>query len=134
MGRKIIVGSIEMGLPNVNLRNNGHARAQTMLDNYKTHDITSTPGSKKHHFLSRNISQRTLNHGQGSMESLSGATPNRHERTMDRADMHSNASLSYLHDNSPATVRFKSVPRKPKHILCSNIPLSEMALEGKKAL
>jgi hypothetical protein len=32
MGRKLIIGSTEMGLPNVKLRNgNGHNRAQSML-------------------------------------------------------------------------------------------------------
>ena len=30
MGRKLIIGSTEMGLPNVKLRN-GHNRAQSML-------------------------------------------------------------------------------------------------------
>ena len=55
LGRKFIVGSKEMGLPNVTLRN-GHARAHTMMENYgNTIDATAS-ASRNNNFGNNRVS------------------------------------------------------------------------------
>ena len=81
MGRKLIIGSTEMGLPNVKLRNgNGHNRAHSMLQNYNK-TLEATPASRNNNLLNNQASQRTLNH-EGSVPDLKQlGTPNRFEMT-----------------------------------------------------
>jgi hypothetical protein len=125
MGRKIIVGSKEMGLPNVNLRNgNSHTRAQTMMENYGN-TIDATPASRNNNFVNNRLSQRTLNHNEGSITDLKNAgSPH-------RFDLKSNASVQFLHD-SPEKPRFKSQPRNVTHKrkVGADVTVREMALDG----
>ena len=55
MGRKFIVGSKEMGLPNVSLRN-GHTRAQTMMENYGSTIDAAAPASRNNNFVNNRLS------------------------------------------------------------------------------
>jgi hypothetical protein len=52
MGNRFIVGSKEMGLPRIPLKNVNHVRAQSMMDNFgNSFDIQGASASKQQNFI-----------------------------------------------------------------------------------